>query len=178
MWLFGFRRASRAVFTCVYFGSARFGWSKCVTHRLLPPIAARQYSSTVHSKPLNTAFSRSKLPTFQTPRGLRGPQFILFPLFWWKKKSSLTSAQLRKQSRLHGAPFWGDTNLLTNTFPAFTAVPEAIVVTYWTFCHCIVQPATQQEGAWDTINPWQLLISVQGRQKKPCKTKVRPQGAQ
>lgn len=33
--------------------------AKCVPHRLLPPTPARQYSSGVHSKPLNTAFSRS-----------------------------------------------------------------------------------------------------------------------
>lgn len=63
-------RGIRGTFTCVYFGSARFGWSKCVTHRLLPPIAARQYSSGVHSKPLNTAFSRSGSQLSKPPGAL------------------------------------------------------------------------------------------------------------
>lgn len=52
---------------------------KCITHWLVPTNRARQYSSRIHSKPLNTAFSLS----FQTRGALRplSLQFTLFPLF-------------------------------------------------------------------------------------------------
>lgn len=111
-------------YLCLFWEASFWLEWKCVAHWLLPSIRARQYSSGVHSKPLNTAFCCS-CPEVSKPQGLccltpSNSLFFHFSLEMWKKKKSSTSVQFRIQTHLRGALFTlkmsQHVHLLTNTF--------------------------------------------------------------
>lgn len=109
---------------------------KCVAHWLLPSIRARQDSSGVHSKPLNTAFSCS-CPEVSKPQGLCGltpsnSLFFHFSLEMWRKKRVLHQCSLGSElisMELCSLSKWASTCISWQThFSTYDMLPPSMYV--------------------------------------------------